>query len=313
MLGGQVWTLDWLTFHHSPSVRDANGVQWILTEEKGFWATPGTGATLSPRLNKHGVYRSPGWKKERTVTLTGRCYAETYPVLRQAEANVLELLSDPRLPGRLTCYSELGALTLDVFLDDEILCTPLDIVSEPGIEFSIQMVAPDPRKYSIEQQTQATSLPVDAGDGLDFTQVVTPDSNQGLYFGLGTSTDGLTFGTSNASGFITLRNAGTAPTSPIYTFYGPLTSPSITTGTYTMKYNGTLAAGEFVVVDPAAPSVLLGGVTSRRELLYPANFDEFAIPGATNGTPGSLSIALTHSGASTATGYVQVVYKNAWF
>lgn len=314
MLGGLVWTLDNITFHHSPKVRDSSGVQWILTEEKGFWGAPATGATLSPRLNKHGIYRSPGWKKERVVSLTGRCYSGNYQVLRQAEANVLGLLSDPKVPGKLTCFSELGALALDVYLDDEILCKPLNIVSEPGIEFSIQVIAPDPRKYSVEQQTQSAVLPFDNGDGLDFTQVVTPDANQGLYYGLGTATDGLTFGTSNSSGFMTLQNAGTAPTSPIYTLYGPLTTPTLTTSAgSTLRYNASLAGGEFVVIDPSAPSVLFNGTTTRRELLYPANFDGFNVPGAINGVNGTLSVGLTHAGAASATGYVQAVYKSAWF
>ncbi len=314
MLGGQVWTLENITFHHSCDVRDSAGVQWILTKEEGFWGSPGTNATLSPRLNKHGMFRSPGWKKERIVSLTGRCYHPDYEVLRQAEANVLGLLSDPRTPGKLTCYSEIGALSLDVYLDDAILCTPLDVVSEPGVEFSIQLVAPDPRKYSPETQIQTVGLPQDAGDGLDFNQVVSPDTNPGLYFGLPIATAGLAFGTFNGSGFVTLTNPGTAPASPIYTLYGPLTTPVLTTTTgYSMRYNGTLAAGEYVAIDPAAPSVVLNGTTSRRELLYPANFESFNIPPASGSTSGTLTVGLAHSGASTAGGYATATYRAYWF
>lgn len=314
MLGGQVWTLEGITFHHSYKVRDPVGVQWILTNEEGFWGTPGTNATLSPRLNKHGMFRSPGWKKERIVSLTGRCYHSSYEVLRQAESYVLGLLSDPRAAGTLTCHSEIGALSLDVYLDDAILCTPLDIVSEPGVEFSIQLVAPDPRKYSPEEQTQTVGLPQDSGDGLDYNQVVSPDTNAGLYFGLGASNTGLTFGTFNGVGFMTLTNPGTAPASPVYTLFGPLTNPLLTTSTgYTMRYNGTLAAGEYVAIDPATPSVVLNGATSRRELLYPANFEEFNIPPANGSTPGTLSVGLAHSGASTAGGYATATYRAYWF
>jgi hypothetical protein len=314
MLGGQVWTLDTITFHHSPKVRDSAGVQWIVTKEEGFWGTPGTNATLSPRLNKHGMFRSPGWKKERIVTLTGRCYHPDYAVLRQAESTVLGLLSDPRTPGKLTCYAENGALSLDVFLDDAILCTPLDIVSEPGVEFSLQLVAPDPRKYSPDIQTQTAGLPQDSGDGLDFSQVVSPDSNPGLFFGANPATDGLAFGTFNGSGFMTLTNPGTAPATPVYTLYGPLTNPVLTTNTgYSMRYNGTLATGDYVTIDPSLPSVVLNGATSRRELLYPANFEPFNIPPAAGGTSGTLSVSLAHSGASTTGGYVTATYRAYWF
>ncbi|MBB1153525.1 phage tail domain-containing protein [Amycolatopsis dendrobii] len=314
MLGGQVWTLENIRFHHAYDVRDADGVQWILTKEEGFWGTPGTNATLSPRLNKHGQFRSPGWKKERTVTLTGRCYHPDYEVLRRAEANVLGLLSDPRAPGTLTCYSEIGVLSLDVFLDDAILCTPLDIVSEPGIEFSIQLVAPDPRKYSPETQVQTVGLPQDTGDGLDFSQVVSPEVDSGLYFGLGSSTTGLTFGTFNGVGFMTLSNPGTAPATPVFTLYGPLTSPVLTTSTgYSLRYNGTLGANDYVTIDPAVPAVVLNGQTSRRELLYPANFEAFNVPPAVAGQPGTLSVGLAHSGASTAGGYATAAYRAYWF
>lgn len=314
MLGGQVWQLENITFHHSYNVRDSNGVQWILTKEEGFWGTPGTNATLSPRLNKHGMFRSPGWKKERIISLTARCYHPDYQVLRQAEANVLGLLSDPLSAGKLTCYSEIGTLSLDVYLDDAILCTPLDIVSEPGVEFSIQLVAPDPRKYSPDTQTQTVGLPQDSGDGLDFSQVVSPDSNPGLYFGLPTTTSGLAFGTFNGSGFMTLTNPGTAPASPVYTLYGPLATPVLTTSTgYSMRYNGTLAAGDYVTIDPAAPSVLLNGATSRRELLYPAKFEAFNIPPAYGSASGTLTIGLAHSGASTAGGYATATYRTCWF
>ncbi|WP_134664012.1 phage tail domain-containing protein [Amycolatopsis sp. CFH S0078] len=313
--GANTWTLDWLTMSPDEDYRDGQGVQWLLTKEKGFWGSPSTNATFSSRLGRHGAYRSPGWKKQRTISLTARAYAEDFSVLRQAEANVLGLLADPTKPRALTCYSEIGALTCDVFLDDEILCTPLDVISEPGFEFSIQVVAPDPAKYSIEQQLMSSGLPRDAGDGLDFAQTVQPDTNQGLYFGMGADDDGLSFGTSNASGFMRLTNRGTAPTTPIYTLYGPLTNPTLTAGSASMRYNAVLAAGEYVVIDPSAPSVLLGGTASRRQLLSPAQFTGFAIPpaNAVTGEPGLLSVGLTHTGAVTDTGYVTANFRAAWF
>lgn len=312
--GANVWILDWLRMHPDPDTRDSAGVQWILTKEKGFWGTPATNAEFSARLARHGAYRSPGWKKQRTISLTGRAYAADDVVLRQAEANVLGLLADPKTPGVLTCESEIGALTCDVFLDDEILCTPLEVVSEPGFEFSLQVVAPDPAKYSIERQSMSTGLPRDSGDGLDFTQLVQPDTNQGLYFGMGADDDGLVFGESNASGLMRLANRGTAPTSPVYTLYGPLTNPTLTAGTAAMRYNAQLLAGQFVVIDPAVPSVLLGGTAVRRQLLNPAQFDAFAIPPATaDGQPGLLTVGLTHSGPVTDTGSVTATYRAAWF
>lgn len=311
LAGANTWTLDWLTMSPERDRRDVTGVQWICTKETGFWGSPATSATLTPRLSRHGAYRGPGWKKQRTISLTGRAYAADLATLRAAEANVCGLLADPSTPGRLTCVSEIGTLTCSVYLDADIVCTPVDVASEPGFEFSLQMVAPDPAKYSIETQMMTTGLPLDAGDGLDFQQIVTGDSNQGLYFNFG---DGLKFGTSNSSGFMSLTNRGTAPTTPIYTLHGPLTSPTLTVGTATMRYNAALAAGEFVVIDPSAPWVLLGGTAARRQLLNPAQFGGFSVPpAAPNGQPGVLSVGLTHTGAITDTGYVEAVFRSAWF
>ncbi len=312
-LGAQVWTLDWLRFDPSPAARDSYGVQWILTEERGFWGAPKPEADFNSRLNQHGVVRTPGWKQQRTISLTGRCYALDFRVLREAEAQVCGLLSDPTTPGLLTCYSEFGPLECEVYLDDDILCVPLEVISEPGIEFSIQVVAPDPRKYTPDWRTLTARLAQDSGDGLDFEAVTVPDEVPGLYFGEEAPDAGLVFGTSNATGFIDLVNAGTAPTMPVFTLYGPLTTPTLTTAHGQLHYNGTLGAGQRVVIDPAVPSVLLGGTADRRQLLYPANFSAFAIPSADREGPGRLTVGLIHDGPVTDTGYVEATYRYAWF
>lgn len=130
---------------------------------------------------------------------------------------------------------------------------------------------------------------------------------------------GLTFGVSNTTGFSSLQNTGTAPAMPVYTLYGPLTTPVLTATqadgtTATLQYNATLGIGDTVVIDPKAPSVMFNGA-SRRYLLNPANFSGFNIPpidGAT-GKPGSLKVGLSHSGSSTAGGYCTATYQWALF
>lgn len=316
-----VWTLGGLRF--DPDRRDANGVLWFVSEETGFFGAPANTGETTQRLNQHGAFRSPGWKTERTISLKGHAFAGSYPALRRAVNQITGLLNDPYDGAALTCYTELGPLTAQVYLDGDILTTPLDIYN-PGIEWSLQLVAPDPRKYSTVERTFRADLPrFNINDGLDFQ--VSTGSGPGLFttFALSSPTargldftSGLKFGESNATGFLQLTNTGTAPTSPTYTLYGPLTNPLITATTAgqrsEMRYNDTLGAHETVVIDPAAPSVLLEGTASRRHLLNPAQFAGFSIPGV-DVDDGHLSVGITHEGESTAGGYVTATFREAWF
>lgn len=137
--------------------------------------------------------------------------------------------------------------------------------------------------------------------------------------GLNGGATGLSFGASNSTGFATLSNNGTAPAIPVYTLYGPLTSPVLTATasdgtTSTMKFNGTLNAGDVVVIDPSAPSVLMNG-QSRRYMLSPANFTGFAIPPINQytGQSGTLKVGLSHNGAANAGGYATAQFQWALF
>jgi len=151
-----------------------------------------------------------------------------------------------------------------------------------------------------------SSAPVEVNSGLDF--------DGGLDFGTGAEDDGLDFGSTHASGLMRLTNRGTAPTMPVFTLYGPLINPSLTTAKGTLHYNTWIGPHQFVVIDPSVPSVLLGGTATRRELLYPANFEAFSIPAAApDGTPGTLTVGLSHAGPVTYTGRVQARYRAAWF
>lgn len=325
-----VWTLGPLRL--DPDRADARGVLWFLYEEQGFFGAPETTGSTDQRLGAHGGIRSPGWKTERSISLSGYAFAPSYRELRRAVHQVSAVASNPNAPIPLTCYSELGPLVCSVWLDGEIITKPLDI-QRPGIEFSLQLTAPDPRKYATRSRTWRAGLPqINTGDGLDFRGAApSPFGAFSTFSALSTSLGnvghgldfaddgGLRFGTSNSTGIMQLVNDGTAPTSPVYTLHGPLDSPVLTATTggvrSTMRYGGSLTAGESLVIDPEAPSVLLGGVdtASRRHLLNPSQFSGFAVPGGDVATAGTLSVGLTHDGPSTAEGYVSATVTDAWW
>lgn len=312
-----LYHLDWLTLS-GRGYTDSAGVQWILMEETGFWDSPEPRKDIVERVNAHGSYMGPSYYQHRIVTLTGRAYAQDARQIRTAWSRISGMgSSTPTQSLALSCDSEIGTLTCQVRRDDAVITKPVPLLNVNAFEFSMQLIAPDPRKYSADWRTMRAGLPeATTGDGLDFTTSsggMTPF--KGLDF---VNPGGLMFGASNATGLLQLTNGGTAPTVPIYTLYGPLTTPVLTATvgatSYSLKFNGTLSAGQRVVIDPSVPSVLLDGTASRRHLLNPAQFSGFAIPAAAaDGTAGVLNVGLTHSGATTTGGYATARFREAWF
>lgn len=318
-----LYHLDWLTLG-GQGYTDSRGVQWVLMEETGFWDSPEPRTDIVERVNAHGSFVGPSWFRHRVITLTGRAFHDDPRVMRTAESRVSGMGSGRTQSMTLTCDSEIGPLSCDVRRDDAVITSPVPLMNSHAFEFSMQLVAPDPRKYSTRWRTMRAGLPqADSGDGLDFNQLEdgiwlkTVTKNRGLDF-TGNSTGGLLFGQSNETGFLQLTNAGTAPTAPIYTLYGPLDQPVLaaTTGgdTAMLRYNARLEAGEHVVINPTTPAVLLGGTASRRHLLNPAEFNGFYIPAATaDGRSGVLNVGLRHSGATTTGGYATATFRDAWY
>lgn len=77
----------------------------------------------------------------------------------------------------------------------------------------------------------------------------------------------------NVAGQLLVTNAGTADAWPRFRIDGPITNPTVRNGTtgkqWTLTYN--LAAGDFLIVDAKARTVLLSG-TGNRYSAYAANF-----------------------------------------
>lgn len=309
--------LDWLTFS-GKGYTDSSGIQWILMEETGFWDSPEPRTDIVERTSSHGSYMGPSYFRHRVVTLKGRAYAPNDRVLRSAWSQVSGIGSDPQKYLSLSCDSEIGTLTCQVRRDDKVITEPVRVLNGHAFEFSLGLVAPDPRKYSAQWRTMRADLPqATTGDGLDFTQAEMFAGKQyrGLEF---RNFGGLVFGSSNSTGLLQLVNSGSAPTAPIYTLYGPLTTPVLTatTGGVTslLQYNGTLSASESLVINPSVPSVLLDGTASRRHLLNPAQFSGFYIPEtAPDGTAGALRVGLRHAGPVTTGGYATATFRDAWF
>lgn len=298
--------LDWMRL--DPEVLDANGMQWFLTNCKGFWDSAAPRVDITERFIHHGAYMGPNYFKERIITLEGRAFANDFATLRAAQARVAGICADVNKSFWLTFESEIGNISAEVRLDDATTTQPFEVYT-PAFDFSIQLIAPDPRKFSENWHVVAGRLPLQISDsGLNFDAT--------LNFGVGAN-HGLIFGDDDVTGGARLINRGSAEAAPVLTLHGPLVNPVLSCqdsngNGYQLKYNGTLNSGDIVVIDPDGPSVLLGGTASRRHLLNPANFSGFKVPPATD-TPGVLVIGLSHDGSPSATGWFEAAYRDCWW
>ncbi len=112
---------------------------------------------------------------------------------------------------------------------------------------SLQWICTDPRRYSVTEHS---------------TLIPQPSAGSGLVYPI---TYPLDFGTAGDSGSRLVDNAGDAAASPVLTITGPCTTPAVIQVASGLRFelDLVLAAGESVVVDTGANTVLLGGVADR--------------------------------------------------
>jgi hypothetical protein len=153
--------------------------------------------------------------------------------------------------------------------------------------WSLQLTAPDPIRYSTDQHTASCGLP-QPGLGIQF-----PIQQWPLDFG------------QPSGGSLVLGNAGTVTTWPVWTITGPCNQPvirSATTG-QALGFGLTLAGGDVLVVDVSARTVRLNGA-SRRSALLPGS-TWFGVP------PGNTGILFDAQRTDT-TAVLAAAWRDAW-
>lgn len=266
---------------------DANGCDWILTKEAGWFASPAIKTARVDKPAARGIFRGNEFRGGRVMTLAGSLSAPNVATLRNAQRQLFGLCPDPHLQYPLTVTEEDGSATYaNVALDGEILTTP---VSWRSVEFSIQLVAPDPRKFSTPPAHVPIFLASPGSGGVSYP-VKYP----------------VAYGTPGSTGSAVISNAGSADADPQFQFIGPLTNPSVMradTGDV-LTYNGSLTMFDVVTVDSATGAVLFDGI-NRRALLTANNW--FTIP-----PYGSINVIFRSSGP-TDTGIVTVTSANTFY
>jgi hypothetical protein len=111
----------------------------------------------------------------------------------------------------------------------------------------VEFVCPDPREYEATLRNPSTALPTGGASGLAFP-FATP-------FG---------FGAGGVGGDLPLTNPGNVAAPVVFRINGPVTNPTIAINGVTLQLTITVAAGDYLLVDTEARTVLLNGTAGRR-------------------------------------------------
>lgn len=223
--------------HHDASLDiefgtvDSSGIAWLWQRIAGWDGPPVQGGGVIPRAGDHGGWASPQYYAPRTLTLTVSASAPTQ-ALRDTARAVLQravpvdglavLRYDEPVP-KIAYVRRSGALT-------EAYPTLTDVT------FTIGLVAPDMRKYSV-QQGSAVITPMPAGGG-----------------GLMTVPFRVPFSLTAAPppGAAAVVNNGTFGCPPVAVLRGPVQGPALTnltTGDTVSWPSLTLGANDVLAVD----------------------------------------------------------------
>jgi len=206
-----------------------------------------TSDTTRPR--DHGAYLGVDYVDVRTVTLSG--------FVQAADADTaLELLdtlkarwcpsADPTDMHRLT-FRLPGIGDRQLFGRPRRLAANVEQVAHGLIGWDLEFVASDPFIKSLA--ATSVSVPVSSVSGGR-----TYDRDYDL-----------TYPGSGVTGTTTVTVGGTCAARPTVVFHGPLTDPTLVNNTTGEQFgvNLTISAGDVLVVDFDARTVLLGGTSSR--------------------------------------------------
>lgn len=256
----------------------------FVTRQLDLWSAPDIRTGETARAQQHGLYAGTDW-------LGGRMIAAAFYVTGTTDAvevvNRQSLAAAWQMPASGTraqlVWQEDDGVKYCVFGKPRLASPKV----EPRLPTECRFVATDPRIYANVASSAATGLATASG-GLLFPAVAP-----------------FVFGTGGAGATMACTNAGTFSTPWSATFTGPLVAPTlthVTSGKALILSGASLAAGETLVVDSAAHTVLLNGTASRFSWLAGSSqwFDL---------DPGSNAVNLT--GASGA-GTVTITWRSAW-
>ncbi|HEY9474466.1 MAG TPA: hypothetical protein VIS06_11525 [Mycobacteriales bacterium] len=231
---------------------DEAGCRWVVQSERGWSGSPGARMVSGARPRQHGDLDGQSFLTGRSIILGCRVTAPSDAGLRAALRRLAACLADGVDLAPLVVTEDVVQRVL-VRRADEI--APVRGEYPTTATFVLSLFAPDPRRYDNTETAVSTGLPA-AASGISFP-VSFPVS----------------FPAGGVDGSLSILNAGTADTAPVFTITGPCTAPRveiINTGTV-LAFTTTLADGDALTVDCAAGTVTLNDSADRRTDLTPGS------------------------------------------
>lgn len=265
---------------------DSNGICWLWQKLDGWDGPDVQGAGVLPKSGDHGGWPSPQFYAPRTLTWTVTASAPTQALRDLARATLQAAVP----------VSDLAVLAYNEPIPKQISVRRSGKVTEAyptlaDVTFTVGLVAPDPRKYTVQQQTLTVtpSGEVLTGFTLPFTLPLTLPAQP-------------------VGGSVVATNGGSFESRPVIAITGPITSPSLTNVTtgQTVSWTGlVIPAGGVLIVDFNAQQaqLSLGGTNPAYRPADPFS-SWWTLP------PGDSTIQL--GGSADLGASAEVVWSDAW-
>jgi hypothetical protein len=244
------------------NVVDDYGVAWIVEAEDGWSSSPPIRATLAERGGADGAWAGPGYYSARVINLKGRAIAADRATMLAAKDRIKAAIT-ARTPATLQVAEEHLTRSAQVRLSDQV---DLSDQGARAFNWSLTVVAPDPRRYDANPAPASTGLPSEPG-GRSYPR--TYPYNYGAY-------------SPGQTGAVVINQAGDYDLTPAQiTIRGPVMTPKVAhvqTGR-SLTFDLTLAADQTLVLDLGAQTALLNGTASRAGTIMPGSAWFLLVPG----------------------------------
>lgn len=258
-----------------------------LDDFAGLDDLPDSRTSDTARPSDHGLFPGTDFAAGRVVDLTVKVEAANAAAFRTA-LDALINVTDLQ-PAELPLTFRLPGMSANRRINvrpRRRAVMPVNGLYSKITKVALQFFATDPRVYA-DDETVLTTGAATSGGGRTYNRVYP-----------------LTYAAGGTGGSIAALNAGTFPTRPVLKITGPSTNPKIENveANASLTFNLTLAAGEFLVVDLAARTVLLGGTASRYSSIVLGSA-WWELP------PGTSTIRFSSADSQ---GTLELRYRSAW-